>query len=152
MFAIMEEMHERLIAARKAAGFKTAQEAAESLDVKYPTYAGHENGTTGLRLDVAAKYARKFKVSIDWLATGRGKGPRAIPLDQPADWKLDLQEAIRAGVAAGVPGPAITEFAVDELVRLRADQLHQRTQAQGQATESQDSAEIALPERTQAQR
>lgn len=71
----MKKMHERLEEARIKAGYNTVTEAAEALSVKYPTYAGHENGTTGLRLEPAIKYARKFKVSLDWLVTGKGRGP-----------------------------------------------------------------------------
>lgn len=71
----MSKINERLTEARKRAGFTSALEAADAMGIKYPTYAGHENGTTGLRLEVAERYAKKFKVSLDWLATGRGAGP-----------------------------------------------------------------------------
>lgn len=73
----MKQIHERLEEARLKAGYETVTEAAEALGVKYPTYAGHENGTTGLRLEPAMKYARKFKVSLDWLVTGKGRGPES---------------------------------------------------------------------------
>lgn len=75
---MMDEIAKRLQAAREAAGFKNAAEAARSLGVKYPTYAGHENGARGFDNDTAAQYARRFKVSLDWLLTGRGKGPGEI--------------------------------------------------------------------------
>jgi DNA-binding XRE family transcriptional regulator len=71
----MEEMSERLREARKAAGFETPGEAAASLGIPYSTYAAHENSTTGFKIESAIKYCRKFKVSLDWLATGKGKGP-----------------------------------------------------------------------------
>lgn len=60
-------MHERLRAAREHAGFETAVSAAEALGVPYPTYAGHENGSSGFRSDKAALYARRFKVRFEWL-------------------------------------------------------------------------------------
>lgn len=66
------ELHERLAEARKAAGFETATDAARSMGVNYPTYAGHENGTCGFRPKTAELYARKFGVSFEWLLTGRG--------------------------------------------------------------------------------
>lgn len=70
-----EKIISRLRQARKAAGFKRAIDAAESLGVPYQTYAGHENNNRAFDTDAAAHYARRFKVSIDWLLTGRGDGP-----------------------------------------------------------------------------
>lgn len=66
------ELGERLVAARKRAGYATVADAARSMGVKYPTYASHENGNAGVRHSVAEKYARKFRVSLEWLLTGRG--------------------------------------------------------------------------------
>lgn len=66
------ELHERLAAARRAAGYDTAAMAAEALGTPYPTYAGHENGSSGFRHKTAVIYARKFGVSLEWLLTGRG--------------------------------------------------------------------------------
>jgi hypothetical protein len=68
----------RLTEARKAAGYGSAADAARALGVKYPTYAGHENGSRGLRGSLE-KYARKFGVSVDWLLTGKGDGPGKVP-------------------------------------------------------------------------
>jgi hypothetical protein len=42
------------------------------MGVVYSTYAGHENGSSGFRAPTGAKYARKFRVSFDWLMNGRG--------------------------------------------------------------------------------
>jgi SOS-response transcriptional repressor LexA len=69
-----QTVSERLIAARKAAGFETAKEAAVAMGIPYGTYSGHELGTRGIprKMDV---YARKFNVSLDWLARGVGPGP-----------------------------------------------------------------------------
>jgi hypothetical protein len=67
------ELHERLAAARRAAGFDNATDAAASLGVTYSSYAGHENGSSGFRRDTAALYARRFGVSLEWLLTGRGE-------------------------------------------------------------------------------
>lgn len=66
------ELNERLVAARKQAGFNTAAEAAEALGVAYPTYAGHENGASGFRADKGELYARRFKVRFEWLMRGAG--------------------------------------------------------------------------------
>lgn len=67
-----QEMAGRLAEARRRAGYATVADAARALGVKYPTYASHENGSAGVRHPVAEKYARKFKVSLEWLLTGRG--------------------------------------------------------------------------------
>lgn len=66
------ELNERLIAAREHAKFETARDAAEALGIPYPTYAGHENGSSGFRADKGELYARRFKVSFEWLMRGRG--------------------------------------------------------------------------------
>ncbi|WP_017993903.1 LexA family transcriptional regulator [Rhizobium leguminosarum] len=68
------EIGQRLKAARLAAGFKTAKAAAESLGVPYPTYSQHENGTRGIVRE-ADLYARRYKISLDWLMRAKGDGP-----------------------------------------------------------------------------
>lgn len=65
------------MAARKAAGYETAADAAKALGMPYPTYAGHENGSSGFRHKTAAIYARKFRVSLEWLLTERGTMTKA---------------------------------------------------------------------------
>lgn len=66
------ELHERLVAARKQAGFESAVVAAEAVGVPYGTYAGHENGSSGFRADKGEIYAKKFKVRFEWLMRGTG--------------------------------------------------------------------------------
>lgn len=74
------ELHERLTAARLAAGFTSAADAAEALGVVYSTYAGHENGSSGFRPATGEKYARKFKVRFEWLMRGAGSmKPDGLP-------------------------------------------------------------------------
>jgi len=53
------------------AGYKGPAEAADAMGVSRPTYYGHENGARGF-LDDAERYARFFRVSYEWLSTGRG--------------------------------------------------------------------------------
>lgn len=62
----------RLIAARGAAGYEKPTDAARAMGVVTATYLGHENGSRGLARS-AARYAKFFKVSLDWLLTGRGQ-------------------------------------------------------------------------------
>lgn len=65
-----EKIAHRLKKARKEAGYDNARQAAAALNVEYPTYAAHENGSRAFDLESAALYCRRFKVSIDWLVTG----------------------------------------------------------------------------------
>lgn len=81
----MTDKSGRLKQARTAAGFETLAAAARYLGVKYPTYAGHENPNSPgtFQTEAAELYARKFKVSLDWLLTGRGdmRGKSVVPAE-----------------------------------------------------------------------
>src|SRR5690242_15225129 len=68
----MDSPAKRLKAARVDARFETATDAARAMGISPPTYLGHENGTTGIRRDAAIRYARFFRVSLEWLLTGKG--------------------------------------------------------------------------------
>lgn len=71
----METPNSRLRKARIDAGFDTQAAAAAFLGVSVDTYRQHENDTRnlgGIPRKAAMIYARKFKVSLDWLMTGRG--------------------------------------------------------------------------------
>jgi phage repressor protein C with HTH and peptisase S24 domain len=76
---------DRLRAAREAAGHTEATAAAEIFGWKVPTYLAHENGSRGLRPDVAAKYGRAYGVSPEWLLYGKGKADApALPPSREA--------------------------------------------------------------------
>ncbi len=66
------DAHDRLKRARIAAGYETAAEAARAMGLAKPGYTHHENGTRGF-VASAERYARFFRVSLDWLLTGRGE-------------------------------------------------------------------------------
>lgn len=66
------EPHERLQLARLRAGYDSASDAARAMGVSVPTYSHHENATRGFTRQ-AERYARFFRVSLDWLLTGRGE-------------------------------------------------------------------------------
>jgi phage repressor protein C with HTH and peptisase S24 domain len=68
---------DRLKFAREAAGFRSAAEAARRLSVPYGTYAGHENGSRGIKDGELESYAKAFKVSLTWLAFGEGDQQKA---------------------------------------------------------------------------
>lgn len=73
----MNEPHLRLKQARQNAGFDDAASAARSLGVAVPTYVSHENGSRGFRAGSAENYARRFKVSVEWLLYGRQQSTKS---------------------------------------------------------------------------
>lgn len=110
----MDTPNERLRAARLKL-FASAAEAAKALGVPVGTYSGHENGHRGFPAKRAPLYARKFKVSEEWLLYGKGRpedgampegaqSVRSVPLlgSVPAgNWR----EAVRRS-SNSVPVPA----------------------------------------------
>lgn len=68
---------DRLREARIAAGYETAAEAAEAMGVPRSTYIQHESGTRGYPAKRAARYARFFGTTPEWLLYGQG-GPRSV--------------------------------------------------------------------------
>lgn len=70
----METPADRLKKARLDAGYGNAREAADALGANYTTYGQHENGTRGIPAKAAEQYAKKFKVSLDWLLAGKTSG------------------------------------------------------------------------------
>ena len=73
--------HERLRQVRKRR-FPEASAAARAMNVPVQTYIAHENGSRPMKRAVD-RYAAFFRVSIDWLLTGRGTmkgGQPRIPL------------------------------------------------------------------------
>jgi phage repressor protein C with HTH and peptisase S24 domain len=128
--AFMTEMHERLMWARKEAGYETAREAAAALGVTESTYMGHENGFRGFKSS-AEIYARKFKVNLEWLLTGRGSpyknmrktakavgyigaGAEILPFDGHSPGELE-----EVDIPPGVPDDAV-------LVIVRGDSMYPR--------------------------
>lgn len=67
------DMHERLRAAREAAGYSSVAEAARAFGWNVNTTASNENGNRTYSRTGAEKYARAYRVSLDWLLTGRGQ-------------------------------------------------------------------------------
>lgn len=93
----MAEPHKRLQQARSLAGYKNATEAADAMNIKPATYYGHENGNRGF-LDDAARYAKFFRVSYEWLTTGKGD-PRAAAPDSWDERMSDLTDLEQEEIA-----------------------------------------------------
>jgi DNA-binding XRE family transcriptional regulator len=68
----LDEPEDRLKWAREQAGFKTATDAAHRYNWNENTYRSHENGTRGISKRAAAKYAKVFKIPVEWLLYGQG--------------------------------------------------------------------------------
>jgi transcriptional regulator with XRE-family HTH domain len=113
IMADQKEIGERLKQARINAGFGSVAEAAESLGIKYQTYAAHENGNRGLLRELAT-YARRYNVSTDWLLRGKGQGPNAAPANNNSDNLPEITKPIdRVAVVGKVS--ANTWLDVDEM-------------------------------------
>lgn len=100
-------VHERLEIARKNAGYASLGEAAEALQVPYPTYAAHENGVRGIGRN-AERYARFYGVSLDWLMRGIGPGPTRHPIDD------DVRLPTRYVPLKGHVGAGQAVYAIDD--------------------------------------
>ena len=67
---------ERLVEARKRAGFQSGREAALTHGFAPSTFSAHENGTRKIPRKAAEAYAIAFNVTPDWIM--RGAEPRSI--------------------------------------------------------------------------
>lgn len=105
----------RLREARERAGYKTAADAAEAHGWTYSTYAGHENGSRGLRPEQARAYAEAFGVAPEWLVFGEAEAPppsmppaRAAPTESTLTIRpggkvmLDLKREVSFATAAQI--------------------------------------------------
>jgi hypothetical protein len=133
---------QRLRIAREAL-FKSAREAARQMGMAVSTYGAHERaedpGGRDYGPDEAKKYARRFRVTPEWLLTGRGGGPGEEPpfeAEVPDVWTLPnvpVVGYVGAGAAAHFyevaqgdldevePPPGATEATV--AVEIRGDSL-----------------------------
>lgn len=74
-----EDPGTRLRKLRERRGFETAADAARAYGWPVTTYQAHENGSRGLKLDVAQRYARAFGSSAAFILTGNdGGGASAV--------------------------------------------------------------------------
>lgn len=78
LWAAMETPAEQLKKARIARGYASAREAARSHGWNEVTYIAHENGTRGLRVSAARRYAVAYGVSVAELMGIQGHEPTPI--------------------------------------------------------------------------
>lgn len=101
----METIHQRLLEARRQAGYVTATEAAEAHGWTVPTYLAHENGSRGVSMAKAKLYARAYRIPLEWLITGRGSAPEG---DGSASDRAQVIKGIKLGLQfAGIPADSV---------------------------------------------
>ena len=91
----MDSPAERLRAAREKAGFASAKDAAEAMDVAVATYIQHENGTRGYPAKKAEMYARRYHVAAEWLLYGKGLPPKGPAVPSVEELTAMLESAQR---------------------------------------------------------
>lgn len=90
----MQTPADRLKQARELRGYATPTEAAEAFGWPAVTYRSHENGTRGLKPDVAARYAKALKVEPTWILYGDGEEPKVDDAAPPASTPHDQPNVI----------------------------------------------------------
>jgi phage repressor protein C with HTH and peptisase S24 domain len=96
---------ERLKEAR-ARRFKSARLAAKAMGIAVSTYGAHERaedpGGRDYGPEEAKRYARFFRVTPEWLLTGRGRGPDGteIEIGEPDPSKVPVVGYVGAGSKA----------------------------------------------------
>jgi phage repressor protein C with HTH and peptisase S24 domain len=87
--------------------FKSARLAAKAMGIAVSTYGAHERaedpGGRDYGPEEAKRYARRFKVTPEWLLTGYGPGPDGQGSPEPDVWatpNVPLMGYVGAGAAA----------------------------------------------------
>lgn len=120
----MSTPSDRLKAARIAAGYRSATAAAQAFGWTESTYLGHENGSRGLQVDAAQRYARAFKVDWAHLMTGSEKGG-AAPAGTPVLGYLGTRQSpLPDRVEAEVIPVGAEGYSYDELAAFLTQDGH----------------------------
>jgi hypothetical protein len=93
----------RLFAARRAAGFRSARAAAAKFAWNEGVYRSYESATRSVPDDLLPVYARIFGVAEEWLRTGRGRGP-APSATRSEIFRLRVKAAKARASAGAAPG------------------------------------------------
>ncbi|MEN2749322.1 helix-turn-helix transcriptional regulator [Sphingomonas sp. T9W2] len=105
----------------RAAKYETAVEAADAMGLKHPTYIQHENGLRGsgsIPRKAAERYAKFFRVSLDWLLSGKGDEPDLSGEPTATDIEQMIREVIEAEVTM--------QTRLSDLPRIVAPALHEQ--------------------------
>lgn len=74
---LKKEVAKRLRETRKMRGYDDVKAAAKYLGMKQSTYNQYENGTRLIPVEPLSVFAKKMKVSIDWILNGEGSLPHS---------------------------------------------------------------------------
>lgn len=135
---LMQTASERLRKAREK-HFPSAAAAAMAMGIPVGTYAGHENGHRGFPKDRAPTYAKKFKVSEEWLLYGKGDEQAFDPIPDEQTLISMVQEVIDSEVRLGTlisDLPRIVGPALRKQLELHAD--HAKVAAISDAATARD--------------
>ncbi len=99
--AMEEKPYERLQKLRKAKNIGSAKEAAARFGWPKDTYIAHESGSRGIRPAVAAKYAKAYGGSPEYLLFGSGDIPKVPPAPQVPSSDRFSAEIPLCGAVAG---------------------------------------------------
>jgi hypothetical protein len=94
----MGESNDRLIKARLAAGYPTAEAAIARFHWTASTYRSHENGQTPVvPVKAAHRYADAYGVSPGWILTGEGDplGVDWMMKDAPEDFRREVRNFVK---------------------------------------------------------
>jgi len=123
----MDTMGERLVWARKKAGYVSARAAALDNGWVEVTYRSHETGGRAYDLDAATRYSRIFKVEPLWLLHGVGQpvSRRGVPIvglagAGPAGTVAFAESDGELGEAPAAPNATHRTVAVE----VRGDSMH----------------------------
>ena len=106
----MSAPHNRLMKARRVAGYRSARAGAAALGVKPATYAAHENGARKFSIADAKRYAEFYEVSPGWILTGEHfvdgvlTKVRDEPLSEPETGKSQPETVPKTRAAFDVDG------------------------------------------------
>lgn len=118
MDKVRQAIAERLKQARINAGFKTAKEFAEKYQLPIPAYGHHENGTRGIKPDVANNYCDLLNIHPAWLYTGdEYQQAQALNTDPNQQLSIDDSFAIIQFIYKNISHALGSEIAdTDELI------------------------------------
>lgn len=106
---------DRLIQIRERAGYTGPAEASRALGINRYTYTQHENGTRTVPREALLRYAQFYRVSVEWLMTGRGAmaGAPKVPVVHyvgagAAVYPIDDHQPGSSGLREVDPPPGVT--------------------------------------------
>lgn len=98
---------ERLVEARRKAGFGGVKSASSQFGWNVNNYKAHESGRNGFGIVDAKKYAKAFDVSLNWLFFGTGQ-PEDIDPEPLGAVDIPLISWVSAGILGEQAG--VTDF------------------------------------------